>query len=254
MLAVICGMATVPLALSGAGGQETPKAPGVVVIGQVAAATEASQNGSPLLAGGTIFENDLLTTGPGGQAVIKFSATSQIQLQPSTSVHVMKILQRRVVRLHTGNVVVENAGRDFTLVQTGKFSIVPHSGDPSRFYVGFMADNTTYIEAAEGTAEIEDIKGGRTYILPAGQNTLVPENAQGIPGLTPSQPAQPPASTVPGTSQPATTQPAKPKPASHSNTGLIIGIAAAAGIGGAVAALAGGHGGSSGGNVSPSAP
>jgi hypothetical protein len=153
------------------------------------------------------------------------------------------------LQIHSGNVLVENAGRNFTLVQTPRFNITPRTEQASRIYVGLMTDNTTYIEAAEGDVEIEDIKSTRSYTLPAGQNTFVPESAEGVPGLESRQPPLPPG---PAQAAPSTPQPAQPKPASH-NTALIAGIAAAAGIGGVVAAVAGGHGGG-GQPVSPSAP
>jgi len=238
------GMALFLMVYRARAGQENAN-----VIGQVASADGTTQNGHLLRAGGTIFEGDQVTTGASGQAVVKLSATSQVELRANTSVQFTRILKRKVVQLHSGNILMENAGKDFTLVRTTKFNISPASEEPSKLYAGLMADNTTYIEAADNDAEIVDLKTGKTYILPSGQNTFVAENAVGIPGLTPSQPAQAaggnPQPTTPGTTQPTTAK-------SGSHTGLIIGIAAAGGVAGAVAALAGGHGG--GGSSSPSAP
>jgi hypothetical protein len=244
LFAAFATMAAVVLFGSPAPGQESTH-----VLGQVVSATGITQNGSPLPPGGTIFDGDMLAADATGEAVIKLSPTSQVAIRPNTTVHITRILTRKVVHIHSGNVLVENAGKDFILVKTPKFNITPRTEQASRIYVGLMTDNTTYIEAAEGDVEIEDIKSTRAYTLPAGQNTFVPESAEGVPGLESRQPPAPPAPTQAAPSAP---QPAQPKPASH-NTALIAGIAAAAGIGGVVAAVAGSHGGG-GQPVSPSAP
>jgi len=246
-LAIVCTCAIVLAAIAATAAQESPE-----MMGQVVSAQEATQNGNPLPAGGTVFESDVISTGGGGQAVVKLSPTSQAELRANTSVLFTRILRRKVVQLHSGNVLVENAGKDFTLVRTVKYNISPQGEAPSKIYVGLMADNTTYIEAADNPLEIEDLKTGQVYVLPAGQNAFVPQNAEGVPGLAPTQPPQTATVKPPATpTNPTATPPAKPKSSSH--TGLIVGIAAAAGIGGAVAALAGGHGGG-GGSPSQSVP
>jgi hypothetical protein len=246
LFAALVTMAAVVLFGSAAPGQVNSN-----VIGQVVSATGITQNGNPLPPGGTIFDGDVLIADAAGEAVIKLSPMSQVAIRPNTSVHFARILRRKVLQIHSGNVLVENAGTDFTLVQTPRFNIRPRTEQASRIYIGLMTDNTTYIEAAEGDVEIENIKSLRSYTLADGQNTFVPESAEGIPGVEASQPTTPP---TPAQAAPSTPQPAPPKPASH-NTALIAGIAAAAGIGGVVAAVAGSHGGGGGGQpVSPSAP
>jgi len=244
LFAALATMAAVVLCGSAAPGQENPN-----VLGQVVSAAGITQNGSPLPGGGTIFDGDLLAADANGKAVIKFSPTSQVAISPNTSVRFARILTRTVLQIQSGNVLVENAGKDFTLIQTPRFNIRPLTEQASSIYVGLMTDNTTYIEAVKGDAEIEDINSSRSYTLPAGQNTSVPESAEGIPGLQSHQPTPPPG---PVQAAPSTPQPTQPKPTSH-NTALIAGIAAAAGIGGIVAAVAGGHGGG-GQPVSPSGP
>jgi len=260
LFAALATMAAVAVFGPAVPGQENVAATGqehADVLGQVVSATGLTQNGNLLPAGGTIFDGDMLITDASGEAVIKLSPTSQVAIRPNTSVHSARILTRKVIQIHSGNVLVENAGKDFTLVQTSRFNIRPATQQASRIYVGLMTDNTTYIEAAQGDVEIEDIKSSRSYILPAGQNTFVPESAEGVPGLESHQPAPPPATTsttsttTTTSAPPSTPQPTQPKPASH-NTALIVGIAAAAGIGGVVAAVAGGHGGGGSPPVSPS--
>jgi hypothetical protein len=222
---------------------------GPIVIGQAVLSTETTQNGIALPSGGTIFDGDLIVTGASGSAVVKLSPTTQVTLNANTTVHFARVVQRTWLRLQKGTVVVENTGKDFAVVETPKFQIVPGTEASSKAYVGLMADNSTYLESAEGNMVIDDIKSGQSYILAAGQSTLVPADASGVPGLQAQAvvPA-PPVKEAPPTPPPTT----PPKPPSH-HTGLIVGIAAAAGVAGGVAALAGGGGGG-GPPASPSAP
>jgi len=222
--------------------QESP-----TVIGQAVVSTGTTQNGISLPSGGTIFEGDLIATDASGRAVIKLSPTSQVTLNANTAVRFARVAERTWLRLQKGTLVAENAGKGFAVVETSRFHIVPATEGNSKVYVGLMADNSTYLESAEGAVTIDDIKSGQSYALPAGQSTLVAADASSVPGLqaqavAPAPPAKETAPTPP--------PPAPHKPPSH-NTALIVGIVAAAGIGGGVAALSGGGGGQP---ASPSAP
>jgi hypothetical protein len=226
-----------------------PAQESAIVIGQAVVSTETTQNGIALPSGGTTFDGDLIATGASGRAVVKLSPTNQVTLNANTAVRFARVVQRTWVRLQKGTIVVENTGKDFAVVETPTFHVVPATEGTSKAYVGLMADNSTYIECAEGNVTIDDIKSGQSYVLPAGQSVMVPADSSGVPGLQPRRvtPAPAPTQTTPP-SQPQ--PPSPPRPPSH-NTALILGIAAAAGIGGGVAALAGGGGGQP---ASPSAP
>ena len=224
--------------------QETP-----TVIGQAVVSTGTTQNGISLPSGGTILDGDLIATDASGRAVIKLSPTSQVTLNETTAVRFARVVERTWLRLQKGTIVVENTGKGFAVVETPKFHIVPTLEGNSKVYVGLMADKSTYLESAEGNVTIDDIMSGQSYVLPAGQSTLVAADASGVPGLQAQAvaPAPPAKETAPTPTPPP---PAAQKPPSH-NTALIVGIAAAAGIGGGVAALSGGG---SGQPASPSAP
>jgi hypothetical protein len=228
-----------------------------VIIGQVVNSSEATQNGVALPSGGTIFDGDVVATGTNGQAVIKLSAASQVSLKENTSAVFSKVLDQTRLRLQKGTVVVENSGKSLVVVVTPKFEIQPSPTGNSKLYVGLMTDTSTYIESDQGQVVILDTKSGKSYELAAGQNTLIPENASGVPGLQPRQPAQTatatapaPAPNVPASQQPQPTAPQK----AASHTGLLIGLGVAAGAAGGVAALAGGGSGSGSGPASPSVP
>jgi hypothetical protein len=173
-------------------------------------------------------------------------------------------VERVWLRLQNGTVVAENKGESFVFVATTKFHIEPNSTAASKIYVGVMTDDSTYIESVVGEVKIQEIQSGQAFLLPAGQNTMVPADASGVPGLQPLQataapapPETPPPSNPPG--NPPSNPPSNPQPASvskpHSHTTLIIlGAAAGAGVAAAVALSAGGHGGGGSQPVSPSSP
>jgi ferric-dicitrate binding protein FerR (iron transport regulator) len=234
-------------------------------IGKVATAAGATRNGKPLATGQTVVDNDLISTGAAGRAVVQLSPTNQITLNENTSARFSRVVERIWLRVQSGNIVAENKGESYALIVTAKFHIEPNSNAASRIYVGVMTDNSTYIESVTGDVRIEEIQTEQAYLLPSGQNTLVPANASGVPGLQPLQAAAPaptPTATTPTSTTPTTTpttpssNPQTPSvAAAHSHTGLIIlGAAAGGGIAAAAAGLAGKGGSSSSQPVSPSTP
>ncbi len=219
------------------------------------------RNGKPLASGETVVDNDLISTGAAGRAVIQLSPANQITLNENTSARFSRVVERVWLRVQSGNIVAENKGESYALIVTAKFHIEPNSAAASKIFVGAMTDNSTYIESGAGDVRIEEIQTEQAYILPAGQNTLVPANASGVPGLQPVQAAAPTPTTnpTPAPSTPSSTPTSSPQTpsvaAAHSHTTLIIlGAAAGAGIAGAVAGLAGKGGSSSSPPVSPSSP
>jgi hypothetical protein len=239
--------AEIPASATGFPGQQEEPSN---IIGIVVASAEATRNGNPLASGGTVFEGDLVSTGATGRTVIQLSPTNQVTLNENTSARFTRIVERVWLRLQKGTVVAENKGKNSVLVATARFYIEPNSTADSRIYVGVMTDNSTYIESVAGDVRIEEIQSEQAYLLRAGQNTLVPANVSGLPGLEPlpaSVAPTPAQSTPPSNPQPASVQ----KPHSH-KTIIILGAAAGAGIVAAVADLAAGGGSSK--PVSPSAP
>ena len=217
------------------------------VIGQLTAAKEASQNGITVPGEGTILEGDLITTGAGGQAVAKLSPTNLVTINENTSARFTRVSGRNKVRLEKGTLVAESSAEGSAVIGTPKFDVEPAAAGKAKLYVGLLADNSTYVEALEGDALIKELKSGDSYLLPSGQNTLVPEGVTGIPGLQARK--EPPI-----VAEKKTAPPAKPsvRPKQSSHTGAIVaGVAIAAGAGAAVAA-ASGKGGSQ--PASPSAP
>jgi ferric-dicitrate binding protein FerR (iron transport regulator) len=240
--------AQIPATATGSSGQKEELSK---VIGKVVASAGATRNGKPLPSGESVLEGDLVATGTSGRAVIQLSPTNQLTLNENTSARFTRIVERVWLQLQTGTVMAENKGESYVLVATTRFHIEPKTTEASKIYVGLMTDNSTYIESVAGDVKIEEIPTEQAYLLPAGQNTLVPANASGVPGL---QPLQATAAATPAQGAP----PSNPQPASapkgHShNTIIILGAAAGAGIAATVAALSAGGGGASQ-PSSPSAP
>jgi len=222
------------------------------VIGNVVSSMGATQNGKPLPSGGWVNDGDSVSTGATGRAVLQLLPTNQVTLDENTSASFSIPGDRVLLQLQNGTIVVENKGERNVLVETTRFHIEPSSTTPSRTYVAIRSDNSTYIEALTGDVRIRDTQSDQVYLLPAGQNTLVPANSSGVPGLQP----------LPGSAAttPTPTTPSQPPPApgvrGHSHTTIIIlGVAAGGGIAAAAAAaLSGGGGGTSGPPASPVVP
>ena len=220
------------------------------VIGKVVTSAGATQNGKALPSGGWVNDGDSVSTGATGRAVIQLLPTNQVTLDENTSASFTIPVDRVWLQLQNGTIVIENKGESNVIVATTRFHIEPNSTAPSSTYVAIRTDHSTYIEAVTGDVRIRDIQSDQAYLLPAGQNTLVPANAPGIPGLQP----------LPGTAAPTPTPGTPPSPAppppgvrGHShNTIIILGVAAGGGIAAAVAAAL--SGGGSGAPASPVVP
>lgn len=241
-------LAEVPAAGAGIPGQNEGTA---VAIGKAVGATEAIRSGSELHAGESIHDNDLLSTGVSGTAVVQTSAGNQVTLNANTIGRFTVQAGRVRFRMEEGTVVGEGKGEGAILIATPNFLIQPIAPAPSKIYVGVQTDGSTYIESQSGDVRIDDLQTNQAYLLPSGQSVLVPAGTTGIAGLQTLQPANPSAAT--SSAAPSNPQSASAnKPQGH--TGLIIlGVAGGAGAA-AAAALAGGHGGGGSQPVSPSSP
>ena len=207
------------------------------VIGNAVTSTGATQNGQPLPSGGWVNDGDSVSTAATGRAVLQLLPTNQVTLDENTSARFSIPVNRVLLQLQNGTIVVENKGERNILVETSKFHIEPNSGAPSTTYVAIRSDNSTYIEALSGDVRIRDTQSDQTYLLPTGQNALVPANGSGVPGLQPLSGN----SNLTPTPQTSPSQPA-PGVRGHSHTTIIIlGVAAGGGIAAAAAvALSGG--------------
>ena len=224
------------------------------VIGKVVSSAGAIQNGKQLPSSGWVLDGDSVSTGAAGRAVIQLLPTNLVTLDENTSVGFSIPVDRVWLQLQNGDIVVENKGESNVLIATTKFHIEPNSTAPAKIAVRVSPDNSTYIESISGDINVKDIQSDQSYLLPAGQKTLVPADATGIPGLQPIQ-SGPAPTPAPGTTP--SKPPVAPGVAKHSNnTIIIIGVAAGGGIAAAVGALAaGGHGSSSSPPpISPSVP
>ena len=229
------------------------------VVGQVVSSSGAFLEGVPIPNQGTILDGDLLTTGRGGSALVKFSVTAQANISEEASIRIRIISGRTVIQLTSGLVSLEGATEDALVVQTPKYEIGPATPGKSVFVVAVLADQRAFVSSRKGSVSVAEIKTGKSFVLPEGEERAIsealmagpsqekegPRQAPSIPsgpaaGGQPAQPASP--GTAPGRKQAEK----RMKPAT---LGLILGAGAAAGIGAAIAASSGG-----GPPVSPSRP
>src|SRR2546425_9732479 len=79
------------------------------VVGQVVSSSGAFLEGVPIPNQGTILDGDLLTTGRGGSAPVKFSVTPQTNISQEDSLPVRNISGRAVIPLTSGLVSLAEA-------------------------------------------------------------------------------------------------------------------------------------------------
>jgi ferric-dicitrate binding protein FerR (iron transport regulator) len=220
------------------------------VIGNVVSSKEATQNEKPLSNGGWVNDGDLVSTGATGRAVLQLLPTNQVTLDENTSASFSIPGDRVLLQLQKGTIVVENKGERNVLIETTRLHIEPNSPAPSSTFVTIRGDNSIFIEAVTGDVRIRDTQSDQTYLLPAGQNALIPANASGVPGLqTLAEGAGAPTPKAPPTPPPAPGVPGH----SH-NTLIILGVAGGGGIAAAAAIALSGGGGTSGPPASPVVP
>jgi ferric-dicitrate binding protein FerR (iron transport regulator) len=214
-------------------------------IGTVVSSVATTRDGAAISDGSVIANEDSLTTGATGSAVVQLSPESRVTLGENTLAQFTKTVERVWVRLKSGQVVTDSTGETWPVVSTPRFYVEPASQAHSVIFVQVMTDNSTYIESDAGDVKIEEVQSGKTYVLAAGDRAFVPANSSGIPGLEPQAPVR--AAAAPPRTPPQTQPPSHPQPASgptstSHKTLLVLGIAAAAGTAGTVAALAAGGG------------
>ncbi len=219
------------------------KKPPNLAIGQLGASEGTTRDGKPLSPGDWVLNGDTISTGANGKALVRLWPANQVTLHENATATFTRPAERVWLKLDRGEVIAENASADSVLIQTSKFNIEPASGAASMISVKIEPDGSTLIESVVGPVTITETSSDRTYLLAAGQKTLVPANASGVPGLQP-QAAAPAATPTPATGPP----PAGVSGHSH-HTYLIVGIAAGGGAAAAAAALAA----SGGGSTSPTA-
>src|SRR2546425_6320794 len=86
------------------------------VVGQVVSSSGAFLEGVPIPNQGTILDGDLLTTGRGGGALVKFSVTAQTNISQEAPLRIRIILGRTVIPLNSRLVSLGEGTQDAPVV------------------------------------------------------------------------------------------------------------------------------------------
>jgi hypothetical protein len=214
------------------------------VIGKVVGSKGAFLGGVALPNAGTILNNDQLTTGPGGKALVQFSPTSRMTLSENTAVRFARSGTAYFGEMSSGALVAETRGAGDLVIQTPKYKVEPVDGITTICLVAMMADRSTVVAAKDGRVAITEISSGLKYVLPGGEYAQIPPDALGVPtgrGNRAPQAGQP----APGT----TSAPWHIGSLSHgASVGLVVALAAGTAAAIAIPLAV------SGGAVSPSTP
>lgn len=142
------------------------------VVGKVVRSSGASLGGAVIPDEGTIVAGDSLSTGKGGSALVKLSATTQASLGGETTVLFRKDAARLSVKVSAGTVLVETMGKDAPVVETAEYKAEPSEQGKANYLVAVLPDKTTVITARRGRISIKEIDSGKTYLLPEGYKAV----------------------------------------------------------------------------------
>lgn len=156
--------------------------PHQAVLGAIVGSEEASLGDVAVPNTGTILNNDLLTTGPQGKALIEFSPASRATLMKNTSVRFRSVTGHLIAEVSSGAMVVETRNGQGPVLITAKCKIAPVEQGKTIYYVALMPDRSTVVAAPHGSVAITEIRSGQTYILPGGQYASIPPTLPGALG------------------------------------------------------------------------
>jgi hypothetical protein len=226
---------------SGARPQEQPK----TTLGSLSTFGEVYVNDAMAPLEATIFSGDVLRTGGAGAATFTLSGKGSFRISPDTQI-VFTGNPQYLAELKSGSVAMSSlSGATGINLRAGNSVVVAVTeGEQSTSNIRASSDGSFFVSCLDGSVGIIRLTGGRGLFIQAGQSvTISPQ------GEVPSERANP--APTPPVRPPATTPPLATQPKKSNTRWIIVGAAAAAGVGGGLAALASHGGGTA---ISPSAP
>jgi hypothetical protein len=218
-------------------------------LGQIVRSALAWLGGIPVPSGGTVVSGDTLTTAKAGGALLKFSASSQLEVSEDTSVTLVGTASHLAAKLGHGTVTATVQASSYLAVETSGCRIEASEPTGASYSVTLTPGASATVTASHGSVSLVETATSTHRILPEGQSAACPAVApvahqeEGAPAPSQSAGQAPPAA-------------AAPAHGSNTTLWLLLGGGAAAGV---AAALAG-HGGggatasASGVPASPSGP
>jgi hypothetical protein len=192
----------------------------------------------------TIFSGDVLRTGGAGTAVFTLSGKGSFRISPDTQI-VFTGNPQYIAELKAGSVVMSSlSGATGINLRAGNSVVVAVTeGEQSSSNIQASSDGSFFVSCMDGSVGIIPLQGGSGLFIQAGQSASISPNQSVTPESKP--PTANPAPAPPSTTTPPATQRKK------SNTRwIILGAAAAAGVGGITGIAS--HGGGK--PISPAAP
>jgi len=221
-----------------------PATGGQQAIGQIISSSGASVGGVPVPGPGTVLAGDTLSTDKIGSALVKISASTQLNLAGGTTVNLTNPSGHPLARISSGILLAETDASDSLNIETPRCRIAPAQPGKVSYLVSVSPDGSSTITARHGPALVTEITSGRRNTLPEGDT----EACAAPPSPVLEQERE---EAKPAPSEPAGQ--ATPHPvATHQGSSailILVAVGAAAGVGVAVGAGGGGSG-----PASPSAP
>jgi hypothetical protein len=152
------------------------------VVGKVVNSSNATVEGSRLLANGTILSGDAVRVGEGGSLLLRYSPTGRAVLSASTQVRFSSAKGNIVAQLLAGTLAVERENKDAFVVKTSAYQVAPQGEGRAEYLVALLPDKRTIVESQHGRLAITETQSGKSYTLAEGLRAEIVASATGIPG------------------------------------------------------------------------
>ncbi len=230
-----------PAAFAARGGQLQTKP----ALGQIVRSSGAMLGGTAVPSGGTIVSGDIMSTGPGGAALVEFSAGNHVELAQNTIVTFSGTPEHVLATLDHGSIIVHAAAQGAIVVEALLCRVASTASAAVSYSVtGPPGSTSVDVQSLAGAVDVSEMGTGQSHTVGQGQTSTCPSAAA----------TQAREGGAPGPGEQAGPAPA-PTVSSHSKTPILVLLIGGGVAGGIAAALAGGgKGGGGGPPASPSSP
>ena len=174
-------------------GLSTLTSAGPLGLGQIVRSENASINGVTVPEQGMVSSGAVLSTGPGGSALVEFSPETQANLLDSTSVTFRSDGGYFSAVMSSGTVGARSFGQQPLVVETPHFRIEPLAQEKAVYVVSMLVDKTDIVSARQGSVAIVQRSSGERYVLSQGHYAKIAEDApQAVPPQDQNGPGGPP--------------------------------------------------------------
>jgi FecR protein len=149
-------------------------------VADVIASRHASVNGSSVPGEWTIARGDVLSTAADGSALLNVSSKMRVRLVENTSVVFDRDSTRLTLRMLSGTMGVQTAGKDGVVVSTAQFTV--QAATPGRVeYVIAMLQDRTLVSARRGDVSVRELKSGKQHTVSQGSYGMISQAPGAVP-------------------------------------------------------------------------